>query len=323
MKRIYLTLISLLISTFSFAAIGPIEGDSIMCVMPAGYGYTFFDTTLGGMWSSSNSVVGSIDASTGDFFPSSAGTTTITYTVGTSFVTRLVTVYPAPAPIHVIKHAECIGSVAILGDTTSGGGWWSTDGSVDLLMVMHDTAYIRVNSVIGGVAVFTDTNGCIATLSLGAAPAPPSITGTTTIHVGTTTTLSNAWAGGKWSTSNPAVAAIDSVSGIVNGVSVGTATIYYRNPCTTSTIMTILPPVGVSDPIPYAEINVYPNPAKQILTVSAIAIINSAVITNLIGQVVYTREVNANSLQIDISTLQKGIYFLRINGSEIRRFVKD
>lgn len=53
-----------------------------------------------------------------------------------------------------------------------------------------------------------------------------SITGATSIPVGSTTTLSNAVTGGTWTSANPAVATINS-SGVVTGVSAGTSLITY------------------------------------------------------------------------------------------------
>jgi uncharacterized protein YjdB len=55
----------------------------------------------------------------------------------------------------------------------------------------------------------------------------PPITGSTVAFAGSTTTLTNATPGGTWSSSTPSVATVGSSSGIVTGVSSGTATISY------------------------------------------------------------------------------------------------
>ncbi|MCF8449062.1 MAG: FG-GAP-like repeat-containing protein, partial [Taibaiella sp.] len=53
------------------------------------------------------------------------------------------------------------------------------------------------------------------------------ITGTQSVCVGTTTTLSNAATGGTWSSSNTAIATVGSTTGVVTGVAAGTVTITY------------------------------------------------------------------------------------------------
>ena len=55
---------------------------------------------------------------------------------------------------------------------------------------------------------------------------PSSITGTTDVCVGLTTTLSDVTSGGQWSTSNSNIATVDN-SGVVTGVSAGSVTITY------------------------------------------------------------------------------------------------
>src|SRR5205823_89231 len=71
------------------------------------------------------------------------------------------------------------------------------------------------------------------------------ITGTTTVCPGATTLLADATAGGVWSSSNAAMATV-STTGLVTGVSAGTATISYvvTTSCgtaRTSTTVTVTP----------------------------------------------------------------------------------
>jgi VCBS repeat-containing protein len=60
--------------------------------------------------------------------------------------------------------------------------------------------------------------------------APQPITGTTTVCVGQTTTLSNTHIGGTWTTSDANVATVNA-AGLVTGVAAGTATITYTDLC--------------------------------------------------------------------------------------------
>ena len=71
---------------------------------------------------------------------------------------------------------------------------------------------------------------------------------------------------------------------------------------------------------------IYPNPATNQLTIqSADHPINEIIIANLLGQVVYSqRACNAARLSImDVGQLRPGVYFLKINDSIMRKFVKE
>ncbi len=97
----------------------------------------------------------------------------------------------------------------------------------------------------------TDANGCSATsaptvVTVNALPIANAITGTTSVCVGSTTTLATTSLNPTWSTSNAAIAVV-SASGVVTGVTAGTATITYSmtnaNGCsnTASTTVTVNP----------------------------------------------------------------------------------
>ncbi len=61
---------------------------------------------------------------------------------------------------------------------------------------------------------------------------PPAITGgTVSFCAGTTTTLANTQAGGSWTSAAPSVATVNSGTGVVTGVTAGTATISYVPVC--------------------------------------------------------------------------------------------
>lgn len=68
--------------------------------------------------------------------------------------------------------------------------------------------------------------------------------------------------------------------------------------------------------------NIFPNPADNNLTITSSTIIATLSITNLLGQQVNSYEYNADKVNVDISELPSGIYLIRINGTEVRKFVK-
>lgn len=71
------------------------------------------------------------------------------------------------------------------------------------------------------------------------------------------------------------------------------------------------------------QVIVFPNPATSELTVSANSVINKIAICNLLGQEVFSGSYSATSAQINVANLPTGVYAVRMNGSIVRRFVKE
>jgi hypothetical protein len=71
------------------------------------------------------------------------------------------------------------------------------------------------------------------------------------------------------------------------------------------------------------QFHLYPNPATTSLTISSTNNINSITITNLLCQTVYTHKYNSEQVQVDVSYLPNGVYFIKVNGSAVRKFVKE
>ena len=71
-------------------------------------------------------------------------------------------------------------------------------------------------------------------------PLPSAIMGTTSICVNTSTTLSDADAGGTWSSNDGTIATIGFSSGIMNGVGAGVTTITYTLPTTCATTVPVV-----------------------------------------------------------------------------------
>jgi hypothetical protein len=72
-----------------------------------------------------------------------------------------------------------------------------------------------------------------------------------------------------------------------------------------------------------ASIVIYPNPVTGTLNVSSGNIINQVTIFNLVGQKLFTHEYNSGRVQVEVANLPAGIYFARINGTEVQKFVKE
>jgi hypothetical protein len=71
------------------------------------------------------------------------------------------------------------------------------------------------------------------------------------------------------------------------------------------------------------SIQISPNPAHSDLNISSSKKITNVSIINFLGQTVYTDIFNSQKVQIDVADLPNGIYLVRINSSEVRKFVKE
>jgi type IX secretion system substrate protein/NHL repeat-containing protein len=91
----------------------------------------------------------------------------------------------------------------------------------------------------------------------------------------------------------------------------------------TSTVKTVTIPVEDVNALSVQSMNIYPNPVTSVLTIMSLGKINQVAISNLIGQTVFSGSYQDNVVRIDVADLPQGIYFLRINGTEVRKFLKQ
>jgi len=70
-------------------------------------------------------------------------------------------------------------------------------------------------------------------------------------------------------------------------------------------------------------LTIFPNPATSELNIESGTAINQITITNLIGKTVYSQSPGSKELQVNIAYLAPGIYFVKVNGTEVKRFVKQ
>ena len=211
-----------------------ISGPSSVCL---GSGITLIDDTTGGIWSSSNTSIATIGSLSGIITSVAAGTTTITYTKSGCFVTKVLTAIPSLASISG-STSVCVGSGLTLTDTSSGGTWSSSNTSVATITSLSG----NLTSVTAGTTIITyAAGGCYVTTLITVNPLPASISGTSPIGVGASTTLSDATSGGSWSTSNAGVATIGG-TGNVTAISAGTTTISYTlaTGCASSFAFTVI-----------------------------------------------------------------------------------
>jgi hypothetical protein len=123
------------------------------------------------------------------------------------------------------------GATITLVDGTAGGSWSASNGHVTV-----NSSGVVTGVTAGSVTVsYTVSNGVCAVSALQyiteAGPAPPQatgiISGNTAICVGDNTQFTNSIGGGKWSSSDPAIAQINADNGSLQGISAGIAVVTY------------------------------------------------------------------------------------------------
>lgn len=118
----------------------------------------------------------------------------------------------------------CAGDTRTLASTTTGGVW--TSSAATIASVGSGTGV--VTAVSAGTATITYTKNCsfaIAVVTVNAAPAAS--TGNAPINVCSTVTLSNSAGSGTWTSGNTSIATVNPSTGVVTGVSAGTANITF------------------------------------------------------------------------------------------------
>jgi Secretion system C-terminal sorting domain len=83
------------------------------------------------------------------------------------------------------------------------------------------------------------------------------------------------------------------------------------------------PATDVKDITEDNKITLAPNPALKQITITSFQTINSISINTLIGQNIYYKLYNTKSVAIDVADLPAGVYLLRINDTEVRKFIKE
>jgi hypothetical protein len=71
-----------------------------------------------------------------------------------------------------------------------------------------------------------------------------------------------------------------------------------------------------------SKINVYPNPSVDFISISNLKDAVQCRITNIAGQTVLSKVVDANDNQMDVQELSKGFYFVEIAGKKTLKFIK-
>ncbi len=234
---------------------GIISGTSPLCIGATSL-YTS-DGNPGGTWSSTNPLIASVNPATGLVTALAQGTTDITYSVNTcsgllsAFKTLTVDASANPGTISGTSPL-CIGATATYTSNGETGGTWSSGN--ELIATVNPLTGL-VTAVAAGTTTITYTVpgvGCSGAASVNITVSPNAnagtVTGTSPLCIGDITTYSsNGDAGGTWSSTNPAVASVNTATGEVTALSGGTTNITYtvstgcNNPVSSFSTLTVTP----------------------------------------------------------------------------------
>jgi trimeric autotransporter adhesin len=219
--------------------VNPLPTVSVMTPMCNTTTQTVTGTPAGGTWSSSNTGVGTIDATTGELTARAGGSTYIYYTLPSGCrVITLVSVTNVAAAL-TGSLVFCAGSSSTLTSSPAGGTWSSSDGGVATI----GSSTGLVTGISAGTSTISYTNGagCSRTAIATVNAALAAIAGPTNVCVGQSITLTNASGGGTWSSSSTSKATVNSATGLVTGISTGTAFISYKigSSCYTVSLITV------------------------------------------------------------------------------------
>jgi uncharacterized protein YjdB len=205
-----------------YGSIAPIAGPTVFC---AGSVATLTSGPAGGTWSSSNTTTASVTSTTGIVTSKAAGTSTITYKLGSSgcLVTKVITVN-ATLPAITGTLNVCPGFTTDL-DNSAGAGTWSSSNTARATV---DVTTGVVTGISGGTSVITyfTTASCYKTTIQSVNAATTAITGADTICAESAKQQTCTPAGGLWVSSNTSVATV-SATGNVTGLVSGTSLISY------------------------------------------------------------------------------------------------
>ena len=185
------------------------------------------DATTGGIWSSGTTSIATIN-STGFVTGLDSGVAIITYTNGSTgcYISRQIDVNNDS--LHLGTFNTCYGT-PIMVDSATLVNWGTFDGMT-----------IGTDNV---TFTYSNGGGCEVDYKVITNTLPDYITGNTSVCVGSQDTLANIDSGGRWSSEYPSIATVDSISGVVTGISPGVSYVIFMLPtkCFTTTTITVNP----------------------------------------------------------------------------------
>ena len=281
----------------------PITGPTDLC---PGTQINLASATSGGTWTSLNPGAASVNPITGRVTGISSDVVTIVYTSRFGCqVSTMIYVNPVPANI-VGANILCAGTTETYYNTTPGGAW--TSMSPGTATIGATTGIL--NGVNGGTVVvrYTLSTGCFTSKTVTVTPAPSPVISFN--NVTNTLETSLGFLTYQWYHSVYGMltgATIYKVAGVYNGnytvrVTDGSGCVGTSAPFNYYTFL------SVADNVGKMNVAIFPNPANNIVHISALSKVNIA-ISGIDGKV-YMEQSGVN--EVDITELNAGLYLLTV-----------
>ncbi len=220
------------------------------------------------------------------------------------------------------------GTLVATYSTTSTGGILTPSG----LTYTPNSGYLGADTFKAAVTNGMNTDYTVICVSINPVPESGIVSGKNSICPGQLDTLTETAIGGYWGLTNTAIAHISS-TGLVTGLLPGLDTIVYTDTNFCGTARSYFPIVikpyslchtGIGFIAnPTDKVTIYPDPVHDELTISSENTIINVVITNLAGQLIYEQKGISDLIKVDVRNYPQGVYFIKINNTNIRKFVKE
>ncbi len=222
---------TLVLTVTPLPTVASIQGVNTLC---KGTVTVLSESTVGGTWLSANNKVGILNGN-GSVVGAAVGTDTISYAVtnacgtATSSIVISVSDLLYVAPISGVD-GICLGNNASYVDTSIGGVWSISNPAIATIDASGNVSTVSAGkttinySITNGCGMATATKDIIVSTSK---PVVQVIGGVSAACAGTTSTLTDATIGGKWSSDNDAIAIVNDSTGVVAAIADGSANITY------------------------------------------------------------------------------------------------
>ena len=202
-----------------------ITGNSAFCIPGT---MSLADVTPSGSWGIDNSSIATIDVSSGVVTGVANGNANVSYTVGSCFVTTVVTINTTPASISG-SSTLCTGSnIMTLIDATPSGTWSSSNTAVATV----NSSGVVTGLTAGSVNIsYTASCSTFLAVTVSTNPITTNISFSGAAYGGiclfSSSTCSNSPSGGTWSSGTTSIATVNAATGALTSLTTGTAVITY------------------------------------------------------------------------------------------------
>lgn len=206
----------------------------------------------------------------------------------------------------------CAGSTTTLTASGTINYSWNTGANTNTIV---STPASTVSYTVTGI----DAQGCMdtetVTITVNNLPSVNAITNNTLLCVGETSTLTASGADTyTWSTNETAMSIAVSPTTTANYTVTGTDANGCENTSVVTQSVSLCTDIAEVASGVSATINVYPNPFQNSFAISTGVSNSSIVILDVLGKVVYETNSNEEKVNIDLSHLNSGIYYVVVKG---------